>query len=290
MRLVLSYGASVPEMMTTERGDFAADSAVSAQGDGRYAAAIGPAWGVPRGAHGGFVAAVIVRAFEAELAGQAGAARSLSCHFLKPIGLGPLQISVSVERRGRVVTSLLARVVQDDSLVAIALAVFGHSFGNELDFDGGPAAPDVGPAPDSLPPFVKPDGVWTPPFVDQLSLKHAFGGTDLGAESCGWMRLNVAAEPDAAALAFYADAWLPTPFMVAQRPALAPTIDYTVHFRSVRPAPGFDSQSPLLARFRTERTVDGYFVEDGCLWTPQGVLLAEVRQMGCLLPFTPPAA
>ena len=49
------------------------------------------------------------------------------------------------------------------------------------------------------------------------------------AAGCGCAEPRAA---DAAALAFYADAWLPAPFPRLTAPALAPTIDLTIHFRA----------------------------------------------------------
>jgi acyl-CoA thioesterase len=58
----------------------------------------------------------------------------------------------------------------------------------------------------------------------------------------------------------------------------APTIDLTVHFRAPVPVEG-----PLLARFRSRFVRDGYFEEDGELWTRDGTLVAQSRQLALLL-------
>ena len=296
MRSVWSSGASVPAAMTTDAagpavpGDFATDSAVHVLDDGRYGADFTGAWAVPRGAHGGFIAAITVRAMEAALPAEIGPLRSLSCHFLRPAGIGAVEVEVTLERQGRVASSVTARVTQDGAVVLLALAAFGHSFGGDLDYSLGPPPPDL-PLPDGpLPRFVRPEGVWVPPFIEQLAFTSDLESRTDGVTSGGWLRLATPAIPDAAAMVFYADAWLPTPFLPAARPAMAPTIDYTVHLRRQLPLAGMDEHAPLLVRFRTEETVDGYFTEDGQLWAPDGTLLAEVRQMGCLLPFAAPAA
>ena len=59
----------------------------------------------------------------------------------------------------------------------------------------------------------------------------------------------------------------------------APTIDLTVHFRAPLPL----ADSLLLGRFRSSLVRDGFFDEDGELWTPDGTLVAQSRQLGLLL-------
>jgi acyl-CoA thioesterase len=75
-----------------------------------------------------------------------------------------------------------------------------------------------------------------------------------------------------------ADAWYPAIWPRLDRLYKAPTIDLTVHFRATLPVAG-----PLLARFRTRFVRDGYFEEDGELWTRDGMLVAHSRQLALLL-------
>jgi acyl-CoA thioesterase len=35
--------------------------------------------------------------------------------------------------------------------------------------------------------------------------------------------------------------------------------------------------------FRSENAADGFFVEDGEIWSPNGTLIAEARQLGVLM-------
>ena len=63
----------------------------------------------------------------------------------------------------------------------------------------------------------------------------------------------------------------------------APTIDYTVHFRAPLPPPGATPEDAYLATFRTGLVRDGFFEEDGELWSTDGTLLAQSRQLALLL-------
>jgi acyl-CoA thioesterase len=84
---------------------------------------------------------------------------------------------------------------------------------------------------------------------------------------------------DAPALAMLTDAWLPAPFARLSEPVGAPTIDLTIHFR----APELVVGEPVLAVFRSRFAHAGFFEEDGELWSADGRLLAQSRQLGLLL-------
>src|SRR4051794_28564217 len=94
--------------------EFDRDTAVQPTGDGVYAATVSPDWSVPRGPNGGYIAALVLRAMEARIADAERAPRSLTVHYLRPPAVGqPCEIHVAVERAGRTLTSLSARLLQD---------------------------------------------------------------------------------------------------------------------------------------------------------------------------------
>ena len=62
--------------------------------------------------------------------------------------------------------------------------------------------------------------------------------------------------------------------------APAPTVDLTVHFR----APEVVAAEPVLAAFRSRFAHGGFFEEDGEVWSADGVLLAQSRQLALLMP------
>jgi len=122
-----------------------------------------------------------------------------------------------------------------------------------------------------------------PPFTAELSMQQRFGdrlwsGSD-HAEVGGWLGLVEERALDAAAIAVLADAWFPAPWPRLRALAPAPTIDLTIHFRSGLPL----ADSLLLGRFRSRLVRDGFFEEDGELWSPDGTLVAQSRQLGLLL-------
>ena len=98
----------------------------------------------------------------------------------------------------------------------------------------------------------------------------------------GWLRFADPQPLDAPALAMYADAWLPAPLPLLNGPALAPTVDPTLHFRAPAAAAEI-ADEPVLAVFRSSTSAGGLFEEDGELWSRDGVLLAQSRQLALLL-------
>jgi acyl-CoA thioesterase len=191
---------------------------------------------------------------------------------------------VTVERAGRTLTSLSARLVQDDRTMVLALAAFAADFPTAAEYATPP--PDVGPPPAEL--HTVPAGPGVPEIALRIAAAPVFGsGTTGGGDEAlvgGWLRLAEPRVADAAAVAFYADAWLPAPFALLTTPAPAPTVDLTIHFRTRLPHPGLAPETPVLARFSSSTSHGGFFEEDGAIWAPDGTLLAQSRQLALLFP------
>ena len=131
-------------------------------------------------------------------------------------------------------------------------------------------------------------------IVSRFDVRPALGGAMFaGADEAltgGWLRFSDARGTDAIALAMFADAWFPAPWVRLRGPVAAPTIDLTVHFRGPRAASALAPGEPVLAVFRSTTAADGFFEEDGELWTRDGVLLAQSRQLALLEPLDRAAA
>ena len=264
---------------------FDADTAVTPAGDGVWEATISDRWAVPRGPNGGYIAATVLRALAEAVDDPTRAPRSLTLHYLRPPQAGrTARIHVTVERAGRTLTSLSARMVQEDRTMVVALAAFADDFPTADNY--ATPAPDVGPPPAQLHSVPEAPGV--PEIARRTAMAPVFGAAPMtgGDEALvgGWLRLAEPRVADAAALAFYADAWLPAPFALLKAPAPAPTIDLTIHFRTRLPHPGMDADAPVLARFSSSTSHGGYFEEDGAIWAPDGTLLVQSRQLALLFP------
>lgn len=258
--------------------------------ENRWEGAIAPGWHTPRGPLGGYVMAIMMRGLELAVDDPYRSARSVTAHFLRPPADGPVTVEAWVERAGRSLTTVSGRLEQGEKLIALALAAYSKPWDGPL-LDRAPM-PEVEPpdAGDRPPPDAErdlPGGDFPrkdpPPFTQRLSMQHRFGeapfsGADRG-EAGGWLGLRERRELDAPLIALLADAWFPAPWPMLAELAPAPTIDLTVHFRTPLPLP----DSLLLGRFRTSLVRDGFFEEDGELWTPDGTLVAQSRQLGLLI-------
>jgi acyl-CoA thioesterase len=263
--------------------DFARATAVASLGDGAWSADCDAGWFAGRGPNGGYLAAIVLRAMSGELADPAREPRSLTCHYLRPPAAGPIRIDVTVERSGRATSTLTARLSQDDRQCVLGVAAFGIDVPAPAEYGGAP--PDV-PAPDAVPALDNTGSGLS--IVSRFEVRPALGGEMFagGGEALtgGWLRFAQPRATDAVALAMFADAWWPAPWVRLREPVAAPTIDLTVHFRAPRAAAALPAGEPVLAVFRSTTAADGFFEEDGQLWTRDGVLLAHSRQLALLNP------
>ena len=262
---------------------FDRDTAVDPVGGGAYRAHMSRDWFAPRGPNGGYVAAVVLRAMQDAVGDPERAPRSLTCHYTRPPAEGECTVRVTVERAGRSLSTLSARLEQDGRLMVLAVAAFAKDFPAVMEYR---EPPPVVTSPNGL--RVPPGGPHIPAIAQRFVVEgligpRPFSGGD-EAVTGGWLRLAEPQAADAAALALYSDAWLPAPFARLTEPVPVPTVDLTIHFRARLPLPGADPEAPVLARFRSTTAHAGFSEEDGELWAPDGTLLAQSRQLAVLVP------
>jgi acyl-CoA thioesterase len=270
-------------------GDTPLDRALVAEPRGEpggYRAVIDDEWVLAVAPHGGVMAALAARAMAAELDHPAQTLRSLSAVFAGVVHAGPVDIDVSVLRRGRTVSQAIATIRNPDATAGLtAIAAFGsdrpgHEFTDLVPPEVAPPE-ECGsyrdPWPEDQPP---PDREWEePPFWARiLECRPANGHppweqewTPTTSERISWNRLD---EPpvredgtlDPLALVVVADT-MPSAVgeMIgpAAEPWFAPSVDLTVHlFGPARP--GW-----LLARNQARRATGGYASADMELWSPR---------------------
>lgn len=264
---------------------FAADSAVTPIPDepGAFLATIDRGWWIERGPNGGYVAAILSRAVEAAVADPSRTLRSLTIHYLRPPTEGQVRLSTTIERQGRSMTTVSVRMEQADRSIALALAAVS-SPRDGLVFDDA-TVPDVVP-PEDIDPVER--GGPPIPMRDRYQMRWALGPLPFSggseARSGGWIRLNpdeaAGTSADAHLLVALTDAWIPPVFGRASQPLGVPTVDLTVHLRAPVPE-GYDDW--FLAEFRSRTAVDGFLEEDGRIWTRDGLLVAQSRQLAVLI-------
>ncbi len=144
--------------------------------------------------------------------------------------------------------------------------------------------PAVQPA-DRL-PRLDPEELNLPAFFCNYEMAPAIGPPPFqSAEQAltgGWIRSREPRPLDAPLAAAILDAWVPTAFIVLDRPHPAPTLDLTIHLREPLPPPGAAVDDWYLSVFRSGLAREGFFDEDGELWSADGRLLAQSRQLALL--------
>ena len=262
---------------------FEEQTAVRAVEPGLYEADISSAWWVVRGPHGGYIASIVLRALTEALGDAERAPRSLTVHYAAAPAEGPVQIKTEVVRSGRSLSTLSARLVQGDKTIAIALGAFSTPWSG-FDYTD-MTMPETLP-PEGGFPIHEADGI--PPFIKNFHMLATMGDTPFsGAEHAklgGWFRLAEPQVADPVVVATLMVAWPPVVFPVATDPLVAPTIDLTIHFRSRLPLANAAPEDHYLGVFWSHLARDGFFEEDGELWSKDGVLLAQSRQLALTLP------
>lgn len=256
-----------------------------------YQVAISDDWQVFVGPNGGYIAAIILNGMKMKLGVQKNTSpvqpRSITYHFLSASVAGQATLDVNLEKLGRTLTCVTAKLFQNGKTIAIALATFADTR-SAVEFS------------DFKMPIVKaPENIGAErrmakgmhghvPFRDQFDQRIAIGpvpgeSSDT-ARVGGWTRFTQARQFDDLAIVAISDSWYPGLFTKKLEPPMhCPTVDHTVHFLA-KPLDHASSEEFLLVDFKTSTANDGYLVEDGCIWTKDGTLLARSRQLAIILP------
>jgi acyl-CoA thioesterase len=266
--------------------DFDRETAVEPRGGGHFEATLDRSWWVMRGPNGGYLAAIALRALAAAVDDPERAPRSLTVHYASPPADGTLQIATWIEREGRSLTSCSARLEQDGRLVGLALAAFSRARPGPDICDL--TMPDVPPATQVAARPLPPDA---PPIAQRWDSRWVLGAPRMyGAEPTDeavtgtWIRLPEGRVVDAGVAAAITDAAIPAIFGRVEEPLVVPTVDLTIHFRSALPVPGAEPDDFVLAVFRTGVVAEGFLEEDGEVWTADGTLIAQSRQLAAVMP------
>lgn len=269
---------------------------VTAVGEGRYTATIGPEWVLAMVPQGGLLAAIAARALAAELHvdgadGPAQPLRSIHGVFVSPVPAGPVTVDVQVLRRGRSVSQAQATVRSPDAATGFtALAVFGSprpgfTF-TELRCPDVPPAEDQPSFRDPLPPEAGEVERFVFPFWEEVLEGRPAMGTPFWdhttprtrAESATWFRwehppIGADGRLDPYTSFVVADV-MPGAVFERITPVegrwFAPSTDLTVHLFGA-PSPGW-----VLAHYRAHLADDGYASVDAAVWDPRGAAGPEL--------------
>ncbi len=208
--------------------------AVESVGKGRYRAVVDGAWDGPGAPNGGVLAAIMVRAAQAELGSDAPAVRTLSVQFLHAPGHGPVEVGVELLRAGERVAVCDVRMREADRLIAQMTLVCSAPRAQERSLASGPPQ---APRFESVDTVDIRNAPGAPPFFSQLVVRPTFGSVMLSgaadAVTGGWLALRDDDAPlDAARLCALCDLWWPAIFSWLISPAATPTLQLTSIFEA----------------------------------------------------------
>ena len=269
---------------------FARETAVRSGGaPGLWHAELSPEWSAPFLPQGGLAAGVAARAMAAELAIPEQRLRSVTTVFAAPVEPGPVEIAVTVLRRGRSMSQLLAQVRNvGEASGHTSVAVFGAP---RPGFAFTDVRPPRAPAPDACRSFRAPPPPGFErrvrfPYWDHVEGRTAIGHspwekwTPTSSERAYWYRFDdpplvAGGSLDPVAVVSLCDTM---PGAVAERvgPGMPfwfpPSADLTVHIVGDA-GPGW-----LLAHNRARWAGDGYASAEISLWDPERGLVAYGTQ------------
>jgi acyl-CoA thioesterase len=236
---------------------------------------------VQSGPNGGYLAAIALRGAAALVPEPERAPRSLHARYLAAPKAGAFELRAEVIRKGRSLTSVAVRMAQDGRDFLHASAAFSDAF-STLAFQ------------DCAPPAARPLAECKPvekriALNRRFDMFHAIGSEERTGEralSGGYIRFADPRPIDALALAALWDCWPPAVFARAfeQRfRGAVPTVEASVLFRRRVPLPGATPGDHVLLKVESTMADEGLVEESGEIWSSDGKLLAQSRQLALLM-------
>jgi acyl-CoA thioesterase len=250
-------------------------TALARTGEGRFTGRVRHNWsnGSGPGINGGLFAALTARA----VSEQTGLPpRSLTIHYLTPPEEGEVVLTVAVPRKGRSTAFARLEVAQDGRHVAQAMAVCS-AWRHDAPAFADASPPDVPAVEDCH--AVEPHRTGVPPMVSNYEMRWALDPDRRPPQIGGWIRTREPRPADHVSLAAMTDAFMPPAFFRLDERVLVPTLELTIHFRGLPP----EGEHPWVMGWFTSRTAAGGVVEeDGELWSQDGRLLVQSRQLSVM--------
>lgn len=257
--------------------DLDAVLALTSIGPGHLRAEVPDGWQQGRGAFGGLVLALLVRATTGLVGDPSRPLRSLTAELCGPTQPGPADIFVESLRAGSGVTTAAARLVQGGEVQAHAVAVHARTRASAAALAWRETAP-----PELRPwrevPVVAPEEA--PVFSRHCEFRPVraplfTGGDASGAE--GWFRFKrPPTVRDGAYLAMLCDVWWPAAFARMTAPRPMATLAFTM--QALADPARLDPDAPLYHRGRAPVCGDGYALDLREVWSEDGELLALNQQ------------
>jgi hypothetical protein len=236
---------------------------------GLFSAQLDPAWSSLIGMHGGYLAALAIKAAQMVVGDRP--VRTVTTSFLRPAFAGPAAVSVEMVRRGRSITNLTVTVSKSSkdvvvSYVTAADVVESTSWETRSDLDL--------PSFDRCVPIAPPPGIGHfdhgVAMLDPADLPFSHGPR---ARVAGYMRPIEPRPIDAQWLGMALDWFPPASFTRIDPPAGGISISYTIHVH--RTLARLGDHEWLGGVFHADISAGGIALEKGLITDPAGRILAE---------------
>lgn len=254
-------------------------TAIEPVSEGTFRGQISDLFWVQMGPNGGYLTAMALRAALARVEEPSRLARSIHVRFLSPPRAEACELETEVVRRGKAMTTIAVRMRQANRTFVEASACFSEPFG--------PIAFQDATRPEAL---ALEQGEPMPkmiPLNHQYDMVRALGAafrTGPRALTGGYLRFADPRPIDVLALAALWDAWPPAVFarsMEQRFRGAVPTVEASCFFRA--PARVVPAGEHVLIQSESRSAQDGFVEEDAELWTHDGTLLAQSRQLALLM-------
>lgn len=256
---------------------FSAATSVTGRGDGSYAAEIEPGWDIFGVTNGGLLLALAGRAMTEESGRQLV---SVTGRFVNPVSSGPVEIGIETLKEGFSLTTLRGMMSTGDRpLVTFSGSLSGTATARASAVMTHGEPPPL-PPPEECPRLLPAgDAPLPPPFAGKVECRLHPDDTTLGQDRPGppqvrgWFRLTDGELLDPLGLVLASDGFPPAIFFSTLPIGWTPTVDLTVHIRDPGP------YEWVSCRFTTRFVDGGWLEEDGEMWSQEGRLVAQSRQL-----------
>ncbi len=246
--------------------------------EGHYEIEIADTWQQGRGAFGGLVLAILVRAIRSQEPDADRPLRSLTAALPGPVQPGRVQLRVDALRSGSGVSTLAAQLLQGGEVQAHAVAVLGRT--RVTDRDRMLLSPPV-LSPWRQVPVAPIRAPLAPVFTQHCEFRPThglpFAGQPGNPPTEGWVRLlDLGPTWEEADVVATIDIYWPALLVTEPVPRPMATIAFSLQL--LHPPQQLCPSAPLYFRGQTLAARDGYVVEQRELWTEDGTLVAINEQ------------
>jgi Thioesterase-like superfamily len=264
-----------------------ATAATARDGNTVHDVTVDPGWTIGDKPNGGYLLAILARSAVDAAGAIEGPAHphpvAATATYVAPPALGPAEVHSEVLRRGRGMSQVRSRLVQDGTTRVDATLTLGRLDATAEPWWGGTPAPAVprpeGPRPA---PAASPTGMVVP-IMDRVDMRldpatagFREGRPGGGGELRAWLSFTDGRDHDPFSLLYAVDALPPATFEVAASTGWVPTLSLTAYVRAL-PAPG-----PLLVRQRAG-LVEARLVDEVCdVWDSRGRVVAQATQLAAI--------